>query len=582
MQKNFWKNLWGLLESSQTKIRLIVFLIIIIESLALAAPYFLKLTIDLITDFNQKNINLILIFTFLVFASEQINSLIRAFNDKIALAILADSENYISLKAQQKMVNLSLSYHEKENTGSKISKIQRGIYGVMDLLANFIWDIFPTIIKILATAIVLFIADFRFGLIFIFFVPIFLYISYKYNLIVSPIRKKRYDSYEKSANMMTQSILNINTVKSFANENYEISKFKKFIDKITKNALKEFSLKIKYGLGKNFIVDIGKGLILLFGVYLISKDAISVGTFVFAYTVSNTALLSLYRISRLYDNVMESSEGVNRLSILMQEKTDITNISRSKKVKKFKGTIEFKNVEFAYDQSDKRALHNTNVTIEAGKFTALVGPSGGGKTTLARMIYRHYDPQKGEILLDGINLKHYNLHLMRKRMAIVPQEVELFSTSIRENIAYANQKASLPAIKRAAKISNSLEFINTLDKKLDTQVGERGVKLSGGQRQRIGIARAILTNPDILIFDEATSNLDSKSEKLIQNSLSKISKNRTTIVIAHRLSTIKKADKIVVLENGKIVETGTHANLTKKKGSLYSELHKLQKMGEVD
>ena len=214
--------------------------------------------------------------------------------------------------------------------------------------------------------------------------------------------------------------------------------------------------------------------------------------------------------------------------------------------------------------------------------TALVGPSGGGKTTAVRMIYRHYDPTSGQILLDGKDLRDYDLYAFRKSIAIVPQDVDIFDTSIKENIAYAKPKATMKEIEAVARIANSEEFILQLSDGYNTMVGERGVKLSGGQRQRIGIARAILANPKILIFDEATSNLDSQSERLIQDAMDKISKNRTVIMIAHRLSTIKKADKIVVLEKGKVVEVGSHFELARSNGGLYQKLLQLQQMGEVD
>jgi ABC-type multidrug transport system fused ATPase/permease subunit len=211
---------------------------------------------------------------------------------------------------------------------------------------------------------------------------------------------------------------------------------------------------------------------------------------------------------------------------------------------------------------------------------ALIGPSGGGKTTVARLLYRHYDPQEGEVLIDGVNLRDYKLHGFRKFLAIVPQEVEVFDLSVRDNIAYAKPDATPEEIESAAKIANAHDFITKLEKGYDTLVGERGIKLSGGQRQRVGIARAILANPRILIFDEATSNLDSESEHLIQDAMDKISQNRTLVVIAHRLSTIAKADKIIVLEEGELAETGSHAELAKKKG-VYARLLKLQQLGEV-
>jgi len=227
-------------------------------------------------------------------------------------------------------------------------------------------------------------------------------------------------------------------------------------------------------------------------------------------------------------------------------------------------------------------LKNINLEIPSGATTALVGPSGGGKTTLARMVYRHYDPTAGQVLLDGKDLRQYDLYGFRKFFAIVPQDVEIFNASVSENIAYAKPEASLTEIKAAARVANAEEFIAQLSNGYETIVGERGIKLSGGQRQRIGIARAILANPKVLIFDEATSNLDSQSERLIQDAMDKICKNRTVIIIAHRLSTIKKADKIVVLEKGQVVESGSHSELALVNDGLYKKLIDLQKMGEVD
>jgi len=279
---------------------------------------------------------------------------------------------------------------------------------------------------------------------------------------------------------------------------------------------------------------------------------------------------------------MESSEAVERLYLLSTEESEIENNLNGLKPKKIEGQIEFKKVTFHYKDSDGRALDNTSFKINSGCATALVGPSGGGKTTVVRMIYRHYDPSGGQILLDGKDLRDYDLHAFRKFMAIVPQEVEIFDLSVKENIAYAKPKANMDEVVAAARIANAEEFILQLSDGYNTVVGERGIKLSGGQRQRIGIARAILANPKILIFDEATSNLDSQSERLIQDAMDKICKNRTVILIAHRLSTIRKTDKIIVLEKGKVIEYGSHHELAKSDGGLYQKLLQLQQMGDVD
>jgi len=477
---------------------------------------------------------------------------------------------------------LSLGYHEKENTGSKVIKITRGIDKIDNLFGNFFWEVAPTIFQIIFTTIMLFIIDWRFGVIIIVFVPVFIFLTLRVNALVFPFRKKRFDEQEVASSIMTQSIININTVKSFVQELREYNQFFRTTEKVKNSILDEFSRILKYNLARNLVIDLGRGFVLLLGIYLAIHGQITIGSLVFVYTISEKGLISLFRISRLYDRIMESSEAVERLYLLSTEESEIENNLNGLKPKKIEGQIEFKKVTFHYKDSDGRALDNTSFKINSGCATALVGPSGGGKTTVVRMIYRHYDPSGGQILLDGKDLRDYDLHAFRKFMAIVPQEVEIFDLSVKENIAYAKPKANMDEVVAAARIANAEEFILQLSDGYNTVVGERGIKLSGGQRQRIGIARAILANPKILIFDEATSNLDSQSERLIQDAMDKICKNRTVILIAHRLSTIRKADKIIVLEKGKVIEYGSHHELAKSDGGLYQKLLQLQQMGDVD
>jgi len=580
--KKFWIDLWNLLSFTKKEIKKLLVMIIITELLFFIGPYLFKKIVDVIAKFSVENLDELIWLIAVMFLASQFTSIVLYFTDKMIFKIIAESERYLPVFAQQKMVSLSLSYHERENTGNKISKIQRGTDKVIMLLADMCWQVAPTLVQIILTAIILFIFDWRFGLIFIFFVPLFIILTLRLNKQVTPARKIRHDKYEESNGQMTQSIININTVKSFVQENRETKTFSDMRADIKKNALLEFYGILKFNLGRNLVIDTGRVLMLAFGVYLVWQNLITIGSLIFIFTISEKAFLSLYRISKLYDRIMDSSEAVTRLDELTKEESEIINKENGIKPKKIIGQIVFKNLDFAYEGSGKKSLNNINVKINSDCITALVGPSGGGKTTLARMIYRHYDPTKGEILLDDKNLKDYDLFSFRKHIAIVPQDVEVFNESVRNNIAYAKPKASTEEIIAAAKIANAHEFIDQLSEKYDTLVGERGVKLSGGQRQRVGIARAILANPSILIFDEATSNLDSYSEKLIQDAMSKVSKNKTVIIIAHRLSTIKKADKIIVLENGKVVEEGSHFELSKKNGGLYSKLLKLQELGEVD
>ena len=580
--RQFWLRLWRLITESHRQILNLLALILVFEGAKFIGPYLLKRIIDLATDFKPENIRKILTLIIFIFISDLIIWLIDYFSDKKVFRIIVEVEKYLSINAQKKMVNLGLGYHEKENTGNKIFKIQRGIDKITDLLENFFWDVGPTIIQTVLTAIILYIVDWRFGLIFTLFAPVFMYLTAKLNTRVSPFRKLRHDRYEEAAGKMAQTIININTVKSFVQEEREISEFKEIKDQTKKIALLEFFKILNFNYLRNTIITVGRVTTLLLAVYLVWIGDITIGSLVFIVTISEKALISLFRISRLYDRIMDSSEAIDRLYKLENQASDINNPTNGLKVKDIAGQIEFKEVSFTYKGSGLKALNKVNFKISAGCTTALVGPSGGGKTTVARLIYRHYDPAGGRILLDNKDLRNYDLHSFRKFLAIVPQEVEIFNTSVKDNISYADPAAGLKAIVAAAKIANAEEFINKLKRGYDTLVGERGIKLSGGQRQRLGIARAILANPRVIIFDEATSNLDSYSEKLIQDALEKISKDRTVIIIAHRLSTIKRADKIIVLEDGLVAEQGSHFELAKLDGGLYSKLLKLQRLGDVD
>ncbi len=580
--KGFWVRLWELLAPVHRLIKKVLFLMLFVELTRLVGPYVLKLIIDLITSFSAEKIPQIVGLIFLMFLTNETVSFLQFTNDKRIFKILAETESDLAGNAHRKLIYLGLGYHEKENTGGKISKIQRGVDKIIDLLSNLSWEVAPTILQIIFTAGVLFWVDWRFGTVIMFFVPVFVFLTINVNRRVFPLRKSRFDIYEKAAGMMTQSVININTVKSFTQEKRECLRFGKLREQLKVTILQEYGNILRQNLKRNFVIDAGRLMILLFGAYLVWQGKITVGTLVFVFTISEKALISLYRISRLYDRIMESSEAVERIYDLSKEETDIKNPRGGIVPKSLKGSITFEKMSFAYADSKQYALKNINLEIPAGATTALVGPSGGGKTTLARMVYRHYDPTEGAVLLDGQDLRTYDLYGFRNFFAIVPQDVEIFNASVSENIAYANPQASAAEIKAAARVANAEEFIAQLSSGYETIVGERGIKLSGGQRQRIGIARAILANPKVLIFDEATSNLDSQSERLIQDAMDKICKNRTVIIIAHRLSTIRKADKIVVLEKGQVVETGSHGELALVNDGLYKKLIDLQRMGDVD
>ncbi len=579
--KGFWVRLWSMLGPVQSKIKKLAVLMLVMEIIKLIGPYLLKILIDALNN-GIENTARIIILIAAIFLAYQMQSILDYFLDNLIFRVLLDSEKELFIKSFRKLMYLHLGYHEKENTGNKVSKIDRGIGKIDELISAIGWEVGPTLIQIFLTLPVLFFVNWMFGLVVAFFIPIFVMLTLRVNKINYPLREKRHDLYEEASGRMIQSVININTVKSFTQEEKECLGLNKVLESGYNVHREEFSNVTRFNLGRNFVNDSGRAFILLAGFLLVYKGMLTIGGLVFVYTISEKALLSLFRITRLYDKIMDSSAAVERLYDLSLVENKIKNPSNGIKPKTITGLIQFDGVNFAYDSNSRNALENINLELSAGCTTALVGPSGGGKTTLARMIYRHYDPQKGKITVDGIDIKKYDLYAFRRHIAIVPQEVEIFNLSIRENIAYAKTKASFEEVQAAAKIANCAEFIQQMSEGYDTLVGERGVKLSGGQRQRVGIARAILANPDILIFDEATSSLDSYSEKLIQEAMEKVSRNRTVIIIAHRLSTVKKADKIVVLEKGRVVEQGSHLELASKNKGLYKKLLELQNMGDIE
>ena len=579
--RRFWVELWNLLQPFRRLFWGVFAMAIFSSLLDLVKPYILKWLIDGLTNFNVDDLSNLLKLIVLYILTDQFRSLVQYFNDRRILLLLVKVEYFLGMKSQEKLLNLSLGYHEKENTGSKIVKIERGADKISKFIENISWEMMPTLVQLIVTLPALFWADWRIGLSFLVFAPAFLLTTYWSNKKMYPVRKEIYKDYEMASGKMGQAVININAVQSFVQEKSELSGFDKIKSHIRDNENKQWGWMMKISLGRNLIADIGRGTVLLLGVYFVAKGIISVGSLIFAFTLSEKAYSSLYRLTRFYDRMEEGREGVNRLLALFNSQSEVVDNPKGYKPKNIDGEIEFQNVSFAYSDNSRSAIVDLNLKINSGCVTALVGPSGGGKTTLARLIYRHYDPQSGRVLLDGRDLRDYRLREFRRFLAIVPQEVEIFDLSVRDNIAYAKPGASFKEIEAAARIANAEEFIQKLEKKYDTMVGERGIKLSGGQRQRIGIARAILANPRILIFDEATSNLDSQSEALIKDAMDKISRQRTMIIIAHRLSTIKKADKIIVLENGRVVEEGSHIELSRLDGGLYAKLLKLQELGEL-
>jgi subfamily B ATP-binding cassette protein MsbA len=323
-------------------------------------------------------------------------------------------------------------------------------------------------------------------------------------------------------------------------------------------------------------VLVGAVIIYYGGVLVLSESALSASLFMGFLLAIFQMMRPIKELSTVNNRIQEASAAADRVFEIVDIVPDIKNKPNAKILKEFKNSIVFENISFKYDDSEELILANINIKVRKGEIVALVGPSGGGKSTLVDLIPRFYDPLSGRLLIDGENVREFTIESLRSRMGIVTQETFLFNASIKQNIAYGLENYPLEKVVGAAKTANAHNFIMETQNRYDTIIGERGVKLSGGQRQRITIARALLKNPEIMIFDEATSALDSESEILVQEAIERLMKNRTTFVIAHRLSTIRNANKIIVIDYGKIVQAGTHDELIKDDKGLYKMLYDMQ------
>lgn len=579
MFKDFFKKAHAILKKFQKAFLALFGLIIISEILQLVQPYLFKEIVDSVINWQKASIVYILT---LVGAMLLINTAVTAegyFADRKIFQILYQVEQYLLTHAQKKLIELSLGYHEKENTGTKISKIQRGVSRIVELIGNLAWEMVPTTIQVILTTILMLILNWKISFVFFAVVPVFVLLTLLMNKKVHPLRVKRHDIEDYSYGKMGQSIININTVQSYAQERRELAEYGQLRDGYTATGKKEYSIILRFNTLREVVIDIGRTLVLLASFYLVIKGDISVGSLVMFLTLSEKAYHSLFRISRIYDRVADASAAVNRLFDLLSKKSEVREKENALLLKEIQGQIKFDHVFFHYI-SQEPVLKDLSFNVEPAETIALVGLSGGGKSTIIKLLLRHYDVTRGRILLDGKDIRDLKLDDFRSYVGYVSQDVEIFSGTVRDNIAYGKPDASLAEIRQAAAQAYADEFIDQFEEGYDTMVGERGVKLSGGQKQRIGIARAILKKPKILLFDEATSSLDTISERLIQKSIKEISVKSTMVIIAHRLSTITHADRILVIEDGRLVEEGNHEAL-KAHGRLYAKLLRLQATGDV-
>ena len=471
---------------------------------------------------------------------------------------------------------LSLSYFNKKKSGELTAILISDVDNMRGALSTSFQKLLVEPINIMAFVTLLFIISPKLTAIAILVIPISGAIIFG---IAQSIRRRAARSQAKLAGMtsiIAETLSSMRIVKAFVMKNYELRRFYAQTKKYYQLMLKKDRLRL---LSSPVVETIGASLAALL-LFVGARDvlftqSISSEDFIRFILLLFAVLGPIKSLGNVFNELQNGLASADRVFSILDIKSDINDIDNAVELNQFENHITFKNVSFHYDQSSQEVLKNVDFSIKSGQILALVGPSGAGKSTLVDLIPRFYDVTNGAINIDGKNIKNVKLDSLRSLMGIVTQETFLFDDSVKANIAYGLDFVSDDIIKNAAIAANANEFIKELPEGYDTIIGERGVKLSGGQRQRIAIARAIVKNPPILILDEATSSLDTESEKNVQDAIEKLMHNRTVIVIAHRLSTVYNADKIIVLDKGVIVDMGTHKELINKDG-LYKQLHNLQ------
>ncbi len=547
--------------------------------------YIYKTIIDSGTDFSSLKItkdafvsiaiNLGIIFFITVIIAGALKYFRLLFLNKLEVDMMRDIKQDIF----NHLIKLSHRFHSSNRTGSLISKLIRSGKSVESLTDFFTFHGGPLVIKLVIGFIVIAFFDLSSAIVVVVMALVFM--GYSALLLqkqqIANVAKNEQEDYEKA--FISDTFTNIETVKNFGKENRMKSLFEKISALSSEKWLIFWNYYNTTEAGHIMIIGFGTIAIMYFTIIRFLAGDLTMGSVVFIYTSYLGLTLPLYEF---FWGVRKLYEGLADLDAVVKYKnteSEIKDKLNAKNLSVREGRVEFRNVSFGYNLK-KKIISNFNLSVLPREKIAFVGHSGAGKTTIIKLLYRLYEPQVGEILIDGKNINNVTQESLRNGLSIVPQECVLFNDTIYNNVLFSNPSASREKVFDALKAAQLFEFVNSLPNKENTTVGERGIKLSGGEKQRLSIARAILADKKILILDEATSSLDSKTEYEIRDALEKLMKGRTTIIIAHRLSTIMNADKIVVMKKGAVEQVGTHDELSKKKG-VYSSLWALQRTGVI-
>ncbi len=538
----------------------------------LIVPLFVKELVDVVMV--QKNLDLLNRMAWMigfVFLLQMIFSTAHNYlYDVTEKRVITDFRKMIF----EHLHKLSLSFFVKRRTGEIVSRMTNDVSTVEGVITDLPATVLQQSIRLFGGIVIIIYMNWRLTFMILVLAPILVLFAKVLGKKLKNLSKEIQDKLAVCTTVLEENVSGIQVVKSFVRQKLEINRFSDAVEESFETAKKRVKISAFFGPTIGFISFSTALVLLWYGGKEVIQGSISPGDLIAFILYATIIAGPMGSFARLYTRIQEGLGASERIFEILDTEPEIQDKTNAKSLPTIKGKVEIKNLEFHY-REDQPVLKGINFTADPGEMVALVGPSGAGKTTFVQLLHRFYDPTKGDILVDGLNIKDVQLSSYCQQIGLVPQETLLFGGTIEENIRYAKPDSSHEEIVNAAKAANAHSFIEECPEGYQTIVGEKGIRLSAGQRQRIAIARAILKNPHILILDEATSSLDNESEKLIQEALERLMEGKTSFVIAHRLSTIHNADKIIVMDRGKIAETGTHESLMEKKG-LYHYLYTLK------